>query len=122
MNSTQHFCDPNVFDPDSAQSDLEVDITKWVNLPLALILLVTSPFIIVLPFVRENLNNNCRKLVSYIVLCDFISNIAQFELSWGKSFNQRPNNIVLCMVASVTRSVFQTCSMAWLVRSHFLSF
>ena len=33
-------CDPNTFYEGSQQSDLEVEVTKWVNVPLALIILV----------------------------------------------------------------------------------
>ena len=86
-------CDPNTFYEGSEQSDLEVEITKWINLPLALLILIASPFVIIMPFVSEQLNTTCRKIISLIVLSDLLSTVANMELSWGKKWNQLPEYI-----------------------------
>ena len=116
-DSTESNCDPNTFYEGSEQSKLEIEITKWINLPIAILLFAFSPFVILMPFLREQLNTTCRKVVSLIVLSDLVSTVANLELSWGKKLNQQPNYIGLCMSATIVRTVTQFSSISGWVRS-----
>ena len=113
LELTEDECDPNTFYEGSQQSELEIEITKWINLPLAILLFALSPFVILMPFLCEQLNTTCRKVISLIVLCDLVSTVANLELSWGKKLNQQPNYIGLCMSAAIVRTVTQFTSISW---------
>ena len=106
-------CDPNVVYPQSRREPWESVATNIMNTPLALIVIISSPFVICMPFTSGKRNNTCRKIISMIVLSDLVSTLANLQLTLGRALNEQPSFRTPCVIATATVAVTQRCSLCW---------
>ena len=115
-------CDPLTFyeaETEHLNQETEDFIKNVIFSIVCTFLVITTPSLIVLPFISSQLNTITRKVIAMIVLCDFCVAVLSLIMVMSNIFSGGQQATFSCWVVAILFNFFLTCSLVWLVYCSF---